>query len=334
MSTRDADIKAGLEDGLRFAMVMDKDGRVHDLDWTEVESWTPAEGFLWVHLERDDPRAQDWLCRKSGVDPLVALALIADESRPRVDDVDDGLMVVLRGVNLAEPAAEAELVPIHVWVEDKRCISLRDKAHQLSALRDLRLALMVGKGPRTPGDLIAAIADKVVDHLGLVIDAMEEQITEQENTDPSERGDIRGDISWARRRVIQLRRYLGPQRDALYRLQHDDATWLGERAKLNLREVSDKLLRHIEDLDELRDRATVLHEDMTALVSENIAKTSNRLTAIAAMVLPPTLLTGMLGSNIGGVPGGGEPNAFLILCIIILVMMPLTWIGMKALKWL
>ncbi|MBX9635667.1 MAG: zinc transporter ZntB [Magnetospirillum sp.] len=330
------DIQAGTLPGLRFAALLDRTGGCLDLDWDGIARWRPEDGFLWIHLERDDPHAAAWVREKSGIDPLVALALLADESRPRVEDVDDNLMVVLRGVNVCDDSGEAELVPIHIWAEPNRLISLRDKDHQLSALRAIRLALLNGKGPRTPGGLLAQIAERVVEHLELVIDNMEEQVGVLEDSCIERYADatLRGQLARVRRRAIHLRRYLGPQRDALYRIQHDDATWLSREAKLRLREVTDKVVRHIEDLDALRDRTTVLHEDLSAQISERIASTSNRLTAVAALLLPPSLVAGMLGANVGGIPGHDDPLAFWEMCLITLGLMPFLWVLLKKLKWL
>jgi Mg2+ and Co2+ transporters len=330
------DITAGTQPGLRFAALLDRHGGCSDLDWDGIARWRPDDGFLWIHLERDDPAAAAWVKNSSGIDPLVGLALLAEDSRPRVEDVDDSLLVVLRGVNVGEEAGETALVPIHVWAEPNRLISLRDKNHQLSALRAIRLALLNGKGPRTPGGLLAQIAERVVEHLELVIDALEEQVGELEDLCIQREADatLRGRLAHVRRHSIQLRRYLGPQRDALYRIQHDDATWLSRDAKLRLREVTDKVVRHIEDLDALRDRTTVLHEDLSAQTAERIANTSNRLTAVAALLLPPSLIAGMLGANIGGIPGHDDPTAFWELSLLTFGLMPVLWLILKKLKWL
>lgn len=330
------DLKTGTQPGLRFAALLDRSGGCTDLDWEGVARWRPEDGFLWIHLERDDPTAAQWLREKSGIDPLVGLALLAQESRPRVEDVDDSLMVVLRGVNVNEETGEPELVPIHVWAEPNRLISLRDKDHQLSALRAIRLALLGGKGPRSPGGLLAQIAERVVEHLELVIDGMEDKVGELEDACIERTADnsLRAELAQVRRQAIHLRRYLGPQRDALYRIQHDDATWLSRDAKLRLREVTDKVIRHIEDLDALRDRTTVLHEDLSTQIAEKIAVTSNRFTVLTALLLPPSLLAGMLGANVGGIPGHDDPLAFWEMCLIVLGMMPVLWVGLKRLKWL
>jgi zinc transporter len=334
--TNPADIKTGTQPGLRFAALLDRKGGCRDLDWEGVRQWKGEDGFLWLHLERDDTIAAQWLRQESGIDPLVALALLADESRPRVEDVDDNLLVVLRGVNVDEQTGVPELVPIHIWGEANRLISLRDKDHQLSALRNIRLALLTGKGPRSPGGLLAQIAERVVEHLEIVLDSLEDDVGSLEDQaiqceiDPS----MRGKLALTRRRTIQLRRYLGPQRDALYRIQHDDSSWLSKDARLRLREVTDKVVRHIEDLDALRERATVLHEDLSAQISEQIAQNSNRFTALAALLLPPSLVAAILGTNIGGIPGANDPDAFWQLCLVLAAMLPGLWLLLRRFKWL
>jgi len=331
----------GSQPGMRFALVFDGRGGCRTLDWNSVNAWKPEDGFLWLHLERDDPAAQQWVHDKSGINGLVALTLLAEESRPRVSDIDDALVIVLRGVNLEpkgdrDSATNTEMVPIHIYADRNRVVSLRDKAHQLSALRDIRIALMTGKGPHNAAELIALIAEKVVDHVEFSIDAMEDQLVALEEAcfDDEPGSDLRAELGRLRRHATTVRRYIGPQRDALYRLQHDDASWLSAECKLRLREVSDKIIRHLEDIDALRDRSTILHEDLTAKISEKIALTSNRLTGMAALVLPPSLVAGMLGVNIDGIPAKDNPLAFPIFCVAMILMMPLCWIVLKKLKWI
>jgi zinc transporter len=329
-------IQVGIEPGLRFAVLFDKSGGCTSLDWEKISRWQPQDGFLWIHLEREDEIAQEWLRKKSGIDSVSADALLADESRPRVSDIDDALLIVLRGVNVAEGVADAELVPIHIWAEATRVISIREKEHQLSALSEIRNALMAHKGPRCAAELVAQIAERVVEHVEIIIDNLEEQLEVLEDTCYQSKfeGDWRDDLGILRRKATSLRRYIGPQRDALYRLQHDDASWITDLARQRLREVSDKIIRHLEDIEALRDRASILHDDLTARISERIAHTSNRLTGLAALLLPPSLIAGMFGMNIEGIPGKDDPLAFPLFCIIMVVLMPVLWYFLKKAKWL
>jgi zinc transporter len=327
-------LEAGVEPGLRFAAVLDGRGGCLDVRWRDIAAWRPEQGLLWVHLERDAPEAARWLHEASGLDPLIAEALLAEESRPRVDVLDDGLLLVMRGVNLAE-REDLDLVPLHLWIEPTRVISLRDRLHALTALRDIRVALQAGHGPRTAGGLLVRIAEKIVRDLepelekdDVALEALEDEIV----SDASVK--CRRNLTELRRRVVSFRRYLGPQRDALLNLLTEDTPLLDKRDRTRLRGVIDRVVRHIESLEAIRDRTTILNEDLAAVISERIAKTTHRFTAISAMLLPPSLLAGMLGANIGGIPGHDSPLAFFRLAGILLTLMAAQFIVLRRIKWL
>ena len=327
-------IQAGVEPGLRFASLLDGQGGCVDLDWAGVETWQADRGFLWIHLEQDTPEAESWITGRSGVDPLVAEALLAEDSRPRVEAFDDGLLLILRGINLAEKE-EVELVPVNIWIDAHRLISLRERSHALNALRDIRLALKAGRGPRTPGRLLIQVAEKTARDMEPVLDEINREVEELE--DRCIRigsAELRHTLAEVRRRAIHLRRYLGPQRDALYRLRNEETPILDERDRLRLRGTIDRVVRHIEDLDAFRDRTLLLHEDLTAQLSEKIAPTSNRLTGLAALLLPPGIVAGMLGANIGGIPGQDNPYAFLGLLATVSVIVLIQWLILRRMRWL
>lgn len=329
------DLRYGEQPGLRFACVLDGRGGCYELGWDQIAEWRAENGPLWLHLERDDAHAQAWVLTRSGIDPTAAEALVAEDSRPRVEDYDDALLSVLRGVNRAETDKSLDLVPVHVWADAHRLISLRDKDHYLMALRRIREALVAGKGPRTTGELLAGIAEKVVAGLESAIDDLEEEADRLDDEVLAPGGeDCRPKLGELRRQAINLRRYLTPQREALSRLQIDDATWLSKRDKVRLREVTDKLLRYIESLDSVRDRATILYEDMRAQIAEKHAENASRLTLVAAVLLPPSLLAGLLGANVDGIPFHDQPWAFAAMLALVALVFPLEiWI-LRRLKWL
>jgi zinc transporter len=325
----------GIQPGLRFACILDGSGGCRTLDFEQLSRWTPEQGVIWVHLERDAPEADAWLRGQSGIDSVNCDALLAAESRPRVEDSGDALLIVLRGVNRSEGSDALDLVPMHLWIDAHRVISLRDKDHYLMALRDIREALMQGRGPKSPGELFVQIAEKVVRDIEPTVAQLEDEADELDDTLLEHDSFVcRGKLSDMRRNAIQLRRYMAPQREALFRLQVEDATWLSRRDKIRLREVTDRVMRHVENLDSVRDRATILHEDLAAQIAENHSKAANRLTLIAAILLPPSLLAGLLGANVGGIPGTGEPWAFALVCLIVVALFPLEIYVLRRLNWL
>ena len=325
----------GIAPGIRFATLLDGRGGCSDLTVEQLREWKPGHGVLWVHTERDDNSCREWLSTGSGLDPMITEALLAEESRPRIETYEDALMVVLRGVNHNDRETPEDLVPIHVWVDQDRIISLRDKDTPIWALRQIREALVGGHGPRTVGGLFARIAAQIMQHLEPLVDEIEDDIDDlDEKIADTPRSEARRTLSEIRRHATKLRRWLAPQREAMYRLQNEELSWLGQREKIQLREVTDRLLRYMESLDAVRDRATILHDDLTSLISEQIGRNSYRLTAVAAVLLPPTLVTGIFGQNLGGLWGGQHPWAFTIGVGAEVLMMPLVWLLLRRAGWL
>jgi zinc transporter len=319
--------------GLAFACVLDGKGGCKAVDWDGVRGWRPSDGVLWVHLERLEP-ASKWLRQESAIDPLICDALLAEESRPRVEDIGDGLLAVLRGVNRTMAGEPLELLPLHVWVDADRLVSMREAGKTLGPVREVRDALLAGYGATTVGRLLVKLAQKSVKYVEEVVGELDEEVDrlddDLEQLSSKHGREALGDL---RRRALHLRRYLAPQREALFRLQGEDMTWLERRDRIHLREAADKLLRYVETLDAVRDRATILHEDLTALTAEQIARTSNRFTAIAGLLLPPTLVAGLLGANVGGIPGSTDPIAFYVVVAIVVLMFPLEVLILKKLGW-
>lgn len=328
-----AELPSGVEPGLRFAVVLDGRGGGRELDWRGVEAWRPENGFLWIHLERDAPTTGTWVRCQSGVDPIIAEALLAEDSRPRIEEFDEALLLVMRGINLAEKE-EVELVPVHMWLDTNRAITLRDMDHALSALRDIRIALKAGRGPKTAGALLVQIVEKMVRDVEPILDKMDdtlEQLEDELLTKASPQ--LRRTLADIRRQAIHLRRYLGPMRDAISSPILQATPCLEARDGMRLRSGIDRISRCIEDLDAFRDRATILYQDLAAQIQEGVATSTYRFTIIAGLILPPSLLAGILGVNIGGIPGQQDPYAFVGLIALISFLIAIQWYILRRKKW-
>jgi zinc transporter len=303
-------------DGLVYAGVLDGKGGARDLDWGGVNAWVAEDGPIWVHLHREEAETSRWLHEESGLDDVIVDALLATETRPRCVPHEGGMLVILRGVNLNPGADPEDMISIRIWVEKDRVISMRGQ-HILGA-SDVRQAIYNGAGPTGTGELLVLLADAMTDRLGSVVlelddnaDMLEDQLLE------GSAGEIRRDLSDLRRRAIGLRRFMAPQREAFSRLLAERPDWLTEGDRLSLREIADRLIRYIEDLDAARDRAAVTQEELSARVAEDMNRNMYLLSIVAALFLPLGFVTGLLGINVGGIPGAEVKWAFAAVCALL-----------------
>lgn len=298
------------------AWLLNGSGGATALNWPRVQAWQPENGILWIHFDYTDNAAQSWLVDKSRLAPLVSEALLTEETRPRVTSVEDGLLIALRGVNHNQGADPEDMVAIRLWVEEGRIISTSRRA--LLSVSDLVSQLQSGKGPCSTADLLTELTDLMVWRMSDTIDQYEEMIDDLENRVlDAKDSELRYELSSLRRSVIAMRRYLAPERDALARLIIDKSRWLDEGNRMRLREVADRLMRHVEDLDAVRERASVTHEELLSRISEQMNQRMYMLSVVAAIFLPLGFLTGLLGINVGGIPGAESPLGFTIFSAII-----------------
>lgn len=305
-------------EGLIYACRLDGSGGGAPIGWSEIRSWTPAAGGpIWVHLDYSAPRARSWLLEESDLDPVVAEALLADETRPRVLPDGDGLLLILRGVNLNPGADPEDMVSIRLWIEQSRLISLR--RHHLMAVEDLKEAIGRGLGPTNSSEFAVALCDRLLARMGGVLEELEDEVDAlQDEVLHAESHQLRPKLAGARRRAIAMRRYLAPQREALSRLVSERVTWLEEVDRSRLREIADRTSRYVEDLDSARDRAAVTQEELNSRLSEGMNQKMYVMALVAAVFLPLGLLTGLLGINVGGIPGAENRLAFALVCGLLL----------------
>ncbi|MBV1789766.1 zinc transporter ZntB [Marinobacterium sp. D7] len=302
------------------ALLLDGTGGARDLSGAEIQAWTPEQGILWLHLDYTDPSAQHWLLHDSELPELITEALLTENTRPRATQIGDGLLIALRGVNLNPGADPDDMVSVRLYVTPKLIVSTRKR--RLQSITNLAADCRAGNAPQDTAEFLIELSDRLVMRMGDVVEETEETLSALE-LDILEQHDttLRQSLAGLRRQTIRLRRYFGPQRDAFNQLQSERLTWISAEQKLLLREISDRLLRHIEDLDMIRERAAMAQEELISQLSDQLNQRMYILSLIAAIFLPLGFLTGLLGINVGGIPGADTPYAFglfsIFLCILV-----------------
>jgi zinc transporter len=321
------------QNGLINAVILDGKGGGKELSWEQINQWKPEQGLIWIHLDFTSEQAKNWLMKDSGLDPLVADALIADETRPRCSSVDDGLFISLRGVNSNPGADPEDMVSIRMYCTGQRVISTRRR--RLLSIRDIIDALQHGAGPCTAGQLVAMLSARLSERMGNVINNLEDRIDVLEEIiiDASTH-EIRKSILELRREIIKLRRYLSPQRDALSKLQIEQVAWLDSYDQAKIRESYDKITRYVEDLDSARDRAAVTNEELSGRLAEQMNTRMYILSVIAGLFLPLGFLTGLLGINVGGIPLAENTLGFLLVVVFLVIVVIGEILLFKAKRWL
>lgn len=310
-------------EGLICAFHVGPKGKARPLAWEDIHSAEKRSGWTWIHINRRARNASHWLRTTAGLEPHIARALLSDESRPRCDVTAVGMLLILRGVNLNPDALPEDMVSIRLWIEPHRVISSRGLP--ILAINDIREAYLRSEGPESIGDLLVVLANGLVQRMSGVIDELDAQIDSFEAaSNEILASEARTQLLQLRRRAILLRRYILPQRETLGQLAAARTTLFSDFQRPPLREAADHISRLVEDLDGLRERAAVVQDEISTHLAEQMNSAMYRLSIVATIFLPLSLFTGLLGINVGGIPGADWPGAFWVVCALMLVMMGVT----------
>jgi magnesium transporter len=228
--------------------------------------------------------------------------------RPAFSDQGDWSLVVLYG---ASPPGEDGLGEVHCIVGRHFVVTLRRQ--ECPALDEAAARVAHAGVEPTPALVVAKVTDALVESLLPLV------------TELDERGEDLGDlvledatagvqreILETRRRLIDLRRIVMPQRDAVGRLsdaEDDELPGVTKAVSRHLRNSYDRMVRVGDALDAARDAAQAATDVYLATVNNRLNQIMKQLTVIAGIFLPLTFLTGFFGQNfawmvdrIGGAP--------------------------------
>lgn len=316
-----ADVTAFVMDGEGGAAPLEPVGRA-------LAELVPGAGFVWVVVDLSSAGGTGWL-EGAGLDPIALAALTAEETRPRCTAHDDMVLMNLRGVNLNPGAEPEDMVSLRICVVPGAIVTCRFRP--LLALGDVTGGMRPGHAPVTQGDLIARIALRLADRAEPVVATLNERLDDLEDQVGEEvDGALRRELADVRRVSSVLRRFMIPQRDALTTLEIEELSWLTQRDRSRLREATERVTRLGEDLDAIRDRAQVVRDQVVDIRAEAMNRQMLILSVVAAIFLPLGLLTGLLGINVGGIPGAETPWAFWAVCgLLVLICAFQIWLFRK-----
>tara|TARA_R100000027_G_scaffold63770_1_gene56739 strand:+ start:16972 stop:17949 length:978 start_codon:yes stop_codon:yes gene_type:complete len=316
-----------------FSMEIDGKGSGRPLVGEEIRDCLKDDRLAWVHLDAGHEGTREWLqANVDYLDPIILDSLLAKETRPRSVEYDNGILLILRGVNLNENADPEDMISLRMWIDPHRIITMQRR--NLMAVGDIQSKLKEGKGPRGAAEFLTAVSTRLIDRMEPVILDLNEQVDDIEEGILDE-PDIqkRTELTDLRKTAIILRRYIMPQKEVVVSLRNSDQDWLDQASRRKFQEIQDRLVRYIEDLDLIRERSQIVKDELANMLADRLNKNMYVLSVIAAIFLPLGFLTGMFGINIGGMPGVDSPYAFVVFTGILVLIVVLQILLFKKMKW-
>ena len=154
-----------------------------------------------------------------GLHPLAVEDAVKAHQRPKVEDYEDSLFVVLKTVRYDEPTQQVDLGDVMLFMGDSFVVTVRHG--QARALKDVRRRLEVDRHLLDcgPSAVLYAVCDAVVDDYSDIAFAVEQDIEEvEERVFSPDRSNDAARIYNLKREVIEFRRAVHPLVEPMDRL--------------------------------------------------------------------------------------------------------------------
>ena len=310
--------------GIVYAVALDGKGGGEEVSRSELHAKQLSEHLLWVHMDREGTEGRRWLIDESGLDRFVCNALYESvevsmerwisEARPATIVFDEGVIINLRGANLNPGATPSDMVVVRLWISQEVVVSVRHR--HLMAIDDIRASIVDGQGPRGPSDFIIMLAERLLARMGPTLGSFQKLMDDMEkHIVPNRSAELGDQIGELRRDIIEWKRHIAPQREALLSLTTANVPWLSKHDQARLGNLINDVIRHLEDLDSVRERAAIIQDEISNQLSGQMTRTMYRLSIVAAIFLPLGFITGVLSMNLADTPIGTSTVAFWAVCI-------------------
>ena len=282
----------------------------------------------WINIDGlHDVKLIEKLGAQFEVHPLVLEDILNTGQRPKVEDFDRYIYVVLKMLRYSDEQQGVEAEQVSLLLGSNYVISFQERVGDVfEPIRD-RIRNAKGRIRRMACDyLMYSLLDAVVDgyfaileRLGEKIESMEEELVSA----PSEK--TLEQIHRLKSEMIFLRKSVWPLREVISGLQRTESSLIKESTGLYLRDVYDHTIQVIDTVESFRDMASGMLDIYLSSLSNRMNAVMKVLTIIATIFIPLTFIAGIYGMNFKYMPElerhWGYPLVLFVMGIVAVVML-------------
>jgi magnesium transporter len=324
---------------IRITVFDFEDSRLEERELSKVEECFPYRDtprVSWINIDGlHDTESLEKLGAHFGLHPLVLEDVVNTHQRPKVEDHNDYLYIVLKMIEYPEGGAEVAAEQISIILGRNFVLSFQEREGDV--WDPVRERIRKGAGRlRTSGtDYLAyVLVDAVVDGYFVVLERIGEQVeslAEEVSEDPSSAALDR--IHQFKREMIFLRKAIWPAREVAASLERSESGLIQKSTVVYLRDVYDHSIQLIDAVESYRDLITGAQDVYLSSVSNRMNAVMKILTVFAAIFAPLSLLAGIYGMNFQYMPELGWKLGYPLFWVVSLGVALLMIIIFRRKEW-
>ncbi len=266
---------------------------------------------LWLDVADPSQEELELLRREFGFHELALEDATLPHQRPKLDEYEQFYFLVFYSVQLGEKA-ELAMAELDLFVGPNYLVAVHKSPVseiEEGLRRWERNGSVLGHGV---GALVYALLDSLVDRYFDLADQVAEQVgaLEQLILEGADRGTVQS-VFALKKRLLALRRVLGPERDALGVLMRQDIPLLDGKTIVYLRDVYDHLVRITDTVDLHSDLLTNALDVYLSSISNRLNQVMKTLTSVTIILMSVALISGIYGMNFKNMPELDWPLGYL-----------------------
>jgi len=309
--------------------------KVHSIDdilryeGTDTVTWVNVEGLKNVELIKAIGQHFD-------IHPLVLEDILNTNQRPKFEDYENYLFIVLKGLFYTEGTFNINHEQVSILVLEKFIFTFKEKQDDLFTPVKQRLKNSKGRLRNLGADYLTyVILDTIVDQYFVLGDLLEEEIESIEDallSNPTT--ETLSSIQHVRKELVFVRKSVSPMRELLKAIQRSESTLIHEKTEIYYRDVYDHIIRNIEIIESYRDLISSMQDIYISSVSNKMNDIMKVLTVFASIFIPLTFIAGIYGMNFEYMPELKWKWAYPALLMFFAVISLSLLVYFKKKKWL
>ena len=282
------------------------------LDWNEIVSsnYTDTDTLYWIDIiglhQIEAIRA---IGNLFGVDAVVLDDLFATEQRPKLQDFDDYLYLILRDLWYNEKNETIEVEQLSFIAGHNYIISIQEREGDV--FEEVRAKLRNTNSKRTTKTdrnytadyLLYSLIDAIIDNFFLILEQLDEEVEEIEDNLLKDIGDeTLVQIYHLRKQSIVLKRAVTPMREIISKLVRESYYQSNNDSRWLLQEIYNHCVEVIENVESCRDSVADLVDLYMSNISNRMNGVMKVLAVISTIFIPLTFIAGVYGMNFEYMP--------------------------------
>jgi magnesium transporter len=302
----------------------------------EALAYKKKKSVTWLNITGvHNTKIVEAVGEKFELHPLILEDITNTTQRPKIDEYDDYLFVVLKMSYFDKETKDIIVEQLSMVINEDYVITFQERA--MDILEPLRERIRANKGKirKLGTDYLAyVIIDSIVDHYFTILEELGEEIENiEEALIIKARPHTLNHIYKLKRELIFLRKSIWPMREVVSNMQRGDYPLIKKTTIIFLRDAYDHTIQVVETIETFRDMVSGLLDLYLSNVSNHMNEIMKVLTIFSTIFIPLTFITGVYGMNFDNMPELRTEYGYFILWGVFVVLTIGMFVYFRKKKW-